>query len=879
VGVPQGSVLGPLFFVTLVNDLAWELGGLGFDVLLKFCAFADDANMGLRVPLRELGGAEAAAALEPTKTAVAVTVAWARRMRLVFNALKSEAMVCAPPGVPIPKYLSQGATALGAALMVGGVSVSVERQQMKVLGVVLDRELTMQPHIASVLKTGEGGLHLLRHLRRKPFGQSFELLRTVYCAMVRSRLEYAVQVWGGYLTQANINALERIQDKAMKIMTSALPDTSNVTMRAVCQLDSLHLRRVQLGANYCVKLDHIGAAPGARHMVAVQAKATSWVTVSQRLASVPLVRAIEEAAVGGMRRHGASWAPTPWMVAQLLGKPTPQGQGKVAGLGAATGPLGWMRILTTGLGLGQTCPSLAPLRHKVPSLVARAQLADKHLGKAGLRSQAQAAHCLLECEATRDALWGASKANLLFMVDGSVQRGPRIVVNDPKGAPGGRPVQPHAGVGLVVYRYSPTVPAGQELCRLSLPIGEGHSPHSAEEAAGLVGVWMARLLADPTNRDLELEATLRRHGCPSRALPSQRGQRGQEDSFVNRLQGRVPGSQLQALVRAAPTIMVGVDSKGAADALFDVATGGHTRAGKWVLEQFWRHVATLRRRGCEVVVTHFHGHCGFLNGEAADEAAKAGAGQPAERWSPYVLRSSYQDTKGLLDRRIVVLSTMDQQAKRVEKEGAFTRACLKARATGDPVGVPESTLAFLELPEWGHRVRVPPAFLQYGPSRASEVVGLRLLLGSTSTYNHLSRLRKRHLPETCPNCRHAALDGAHHRLLHCKGADYVFARTFLVDTVNELWRRDAGTAPTLRDLLAPPLSWGRDGRALQLLAALVSFVIRSGWFRYFFQGGPFHDAVYSASVLGKEVMDDHWGMAALIGCPPTTLVRPHHLHR
>ena len=43
-------------------------------------------------------------------------------------------------------------------------------------------------------------------------------LLTFYCAVIRSTVEYAAQVWHGGLTQAQSNDIERIQKRALRIM-------------------------------------------------------------------------------------------------------------------------------------------------------------------------------------------------------------------------------------------------------------------------------------------------------------------------------------------------------------------------------------------------------------------------------------------------------------------------------------------------------------------------------------------------------------------------------------------------------------------------------------------------------------------------------------
>ena len=49
-------------------------------------------------------------------------------------------------------------------------------------------------------------------------------LLTFYCAVIRSTVEYAAQVWHGGLTQAQSNDIERIQKRALRIFDPDFKD-------------------------------------------------------------------------------------------------------------------------------------------------------------------------------------------------------------------------------------------------------------------------------------------------------------------------------------------------------------------------------------------------------------------------------------------------------------------------------------------------------------------------------------------------------------------------------------------------------------------------------------------------------------------------------
>jgi len=79
---------------------------------------------------------------------------------------------------------------------------------LKLLGVTLDRHLTLGEHVQNVCRTSQYHFRALRHIRSS---LTADLARTVACALVNSRLHYANAVL--YKTsRAKITKLQRIQN-------------------------------------------------------------------------------------------------------------------------------------------------------------------------------------------------------------------------------------------------------------------------------------------------------------------------------------------------------------------------------------------------------------------------------------------------------------------------------------------------------------------------------------------------------------------------------------------------------------------------------------------------------------------------------------------
>ena len=90
-GVPQGSILGPLFFIIYVNDLLKEF----YDDNLRIILYADDtvlytAHQNTQVAARRL------------EEGLSVLSKWCKCNRLTINVKKTKHMIVCPPAKKSP---------------------------------------------------------------------------------------------------------------------------------------------------------------------------------------------------------------------------------------------------------------------------------------------------------------------------------------------------------------------------------------------------------------------------------------------------------------------------------------------------------------------------------------------------------------------------------------------------------------------------------------------------------------------------------------------------------------------------------------------------------------------------------------------------------
>ena len=187
-GVPQGSVLGPILFLIFINDLA---NLLGCHKLL----FADDlklfASINQPTDCLELQGQ------------VNTLQDWCRSSGLDLNISKCSVMTYTRKRNPIMyNYIISDST--------------IQRKDHIIdLGVTFDTKLRFNLHVESKVTSAMKMLGFV--IRTGKHISSVECLKLLFCAFVRSILEYACSVWSPQYN-CYIDALEYVQRRFLKFL-------------------------------------------------------------------------------------------------------------------------------------------------------------------------------------------------------------------------------------------------------------------------------------------------------------------------------------------------------------------------------------------------------------------------------------------------------------------------------------------------------------------------------------------------------------------------------------------------------------------------------------------------------------------------------------
>lgn len=176
IGVPQGSILGPLLFLLYINDLAKHLDN-------KIILFADDTtcySVDSDIP----------SLLDRMEQDINAASEWFTSNRLTLNVLKTQKMVFSL------RYISE-----------------IDNPRcVKFLGVTLDPKLCWDNHVIDICKKLSKSTFLIRNLQ---YEVSEQILMMIYYSLFQSIFSYAIITWGH---SSHLKTVFKLQRRVVRII-------------------------------------------------------------------------------------------------------------------------------------------------------------------------------------------------------------------------------------------------------------------------------------------------------------------------------------------------------------------------------------------------------------------------------------------------------------------------------------------------------------------------------------------------------------------------------------------------------------------------------------------------------------------------------------
>lgn len=210
-GTPQGTRSGPNDFKLLINDLCFDIDYAKYVDDTTAVSVSDDPND------------------NSLQSATDQLLVWCNVNGMKINTKKTKEMLIyfgrRFSGAEVPQLIINGEL--------------IERVvSFKLLGVLFSSDLSWGQHVSYMLNKVAKRYYIIFQLARIGIAQCEIIL--IYCAIVRSILEYACAVWHSGLTTAQSEDIERVQKRCLRII---YPELSYRVALFVSGLERLDVRR------------------------------------------------------------------------------------------------------------------------------------------------------------------------------------------------------------------------------------------------------------------------------------------------------------------------------------------------------------------------------------------------------------------------------------------------------------------------------------------------------------------------------------------------------------------------------------------------------------------------------------------------------------
>src|ERR1700733_679094 len=235
-GTPQGSIISPLLFLLMINDITKGPD----DVNLSL--FADDSAVYLgnkSVKWLEIQIQKSLDAIEK----------WCNENGFKISIAKTT-------GVLFTRKMNQK---FKINLKVGDKYIKMDNKA-KFLGVIFDSKLNWNSHIEYIIEKCKKRLNLMRAVSGNSWGASKKSMLTIYKALIRPILDYGDVAYAS-ASKTTLNKLNHIQTEALRLSCGAPKGTAASALCNECGEVPLQLRRLENSIKMGVKISSIKDHP------------------------------------------------------------------------------------------------------------------------------------------------------------------------------------------------------------------------------------------------------------------------------------------------------------------------------------------------------------------------------------------------------------------------------------------------------------------------------------------------------------------------------------------------------------------------------------------------------------------------------------------
>ena len=192
-GVPQGTKLGPIGFIVMINDLLADMMYVDDSSLVESVKNPEDSQLNDRV--NDL-------------------VEWANKNKMKLNGKKTmEIRISFRKKVPIWTPITINSEVIQSV------------QSAKLLGFVINDKLNWDDHLKMIFNKCNQRMYFIGCMMRAGF-KNVEIV-AFFCASIRSILEYGAPVWHNAITQKQSNEIEAYQRRLIKLIEKIHPQNHN----------------------------------------------------------------------------------------------------------------------------------------------------------------------------------------------------------------------------------------------------------------------------------------------------------------------------------------------------------------------------------------------------------------------------------------------------------------------------------------------------------------------------------------------------------------------------------------------------------------------------------------------------------------------------